>query len=156
MERRITFSSIPPGVGSVRRRTYRLRNRRKRRPQECKRNEKRQNCCFDLYTWIHTFFEISIVHELQRYECSRQPVDQLLRARACAPDASVPTVRRNHLFPPTKEKNPERFRKNEKSSKTTDLKLARLPPLSPLPVAAFPSASRDPGAPLADAADEGE
>jgi len=41
-------------------------------------------------------------------------VDQLLRARACAPNASVPTVRRNHLFPPTKEKNRERFRKNEK------------------------------------------
>jgi hypothetical protein len=48
------------------------------------------------------------------------PVDRLLRPRACAPDASVPTVKAHHLFPLTKEKNPERFRKNEKMLETAD------------------------------------
>ncbi len=37
---------------------------------------------------------------------------------------------------------------------TADLKLARLPPLSPLPLAALPPVSRDPRALLADVADE--
>ena len=42
-------------------------------------------------------------------------LNRLLQARACAPNASRRSVKRNHLFPPTKEKNPERFRKIEKS-----------------------------------------